>query len=227
MTASPAFQIATCSRREAERILSSPAELLNRFSEEEAVEITGLGQRRRLDRVGGRVAAKNALREHFSTVCGWSPAERQLEIFNAPDGRPLLRLPAGAPAQAPSFSISHCSHGAAAAVASPGRHVGVDMETIAPRPLSVLAFVSTDEERTAAESWDVEAQTKLWTGKEAVLKLFGLGLNADARNVRPQGETAALSGLPGQAWRRLGSPRVRLAYQRRSDVMLAVAYTGD
>ena len=91
----------------------------------------------------------------------------------------------------------------------------------------MIASVSAPSELAAASPRDPEAQARLWTGKEAALKLFGLGLNSDARDVRPGKEDVALYGEPAAAWRAAGSPRVRVAYERRESAMLAVAYTGD
>ena len=108
----------------------------------------------------------------------------ELRIANEGDGRPRLFLPKGAPVPAPSFSISHCAQGGAAAVAAPGRLVGVDIETIIARPSEVIAFVASPAELAAGPS-DPEAQTRLWTGKEAILKMLGLGLDANA--YRPSG----------------------------------------
>ncbi len=225
--ARPPYVLAFCPRLEAERTLAQPAELRARFSSKELFELDALPERRRLDRVSGRLAAKRALAAHFSAEHGWQADARELAVFNDESGRPLLRLPKGAPAPIPSFSISHCAQGGAAAVAAPGRRVGVDMETVVARPADVIAFVSAPSELAGASPLDPEAQARLWTGKEASLKLFGLGLNSDARDVRPGEEDVALYGEPAAVWRAAGSPRVRVAYERCEGAMLAVAYTGD
>jgi|CXWL01.1.fsa_nt_gi phosphopantetheinyl transferase len=223
----PPYVLAFCPRLEAERTLALPAELGTRFSPKELAELDALPERRRLDRVSGRLAAKRALAAHFSAEHGWQAEASELAVFNDESGRPILRLPKGAPAPVPSFSISHCAQGGAAAVAAPGRRVGVDVETVISRPADVIAFVCAPAELGAAAPSDPEAQARIWTGKEALLKLFGLGLNSDARDVRPGAEDVALHGVPAAAWRACGSPRVRVAYERREDAMLAVAYTGD
>lgn len=227
MKTSTPYQLAFCPRLEAEGTLAQPAELRARFSAEELAAMDHIPERRRLDRVSGRLAAKRALAAHFSAEHGWQAEARELAVFNDDAGRPILRLPKGAPAPMPSFSISHCAQGGAAAVAPPGRRVGVDVETVIARPAEVLAFVCAPCERVAAAPSSPEAQARLWTAKEAVLKLFGLGLDADARDVRPSEESVELSGLPAAAWRGLGSPRIHLAYERLEGAMLAVAYTGD
>jgi len=215
----PPYRLAFCPRAEAE-LLAQCAEV---FSTEEWKGLQPLPPKRRLDRVSGRLAAKRALREHFQAEHGWKARLEELEIFNDDSGRPTLRLPAEAP-RAPSFSIAHCAEGGAAAVGADGRRVGVDCETVAQRPSQVFDFVRAPGDDAAN---DPESQTRLWTGKEAALKLLGLGLNADARAVRVGRAEAAFEDRPAQAWRELGSPHVGLAYQRTDGTLIAVAFTGD
>jgi phosphopantetheinyl transferase len=223
----PPYRLAYCTRSEADRALALPADVRERFSPAELAEIQGLPEHRRRDRFAGRLAAKRALAAHFSAEFGWDAEPRDLEIANAPDGRPILRLPKGAPADAPSFSIAHCAEGGAAAVGAPGRRVGVDLELVISRPAEVIAFVSAPGEDRAAPPTDPEAQARLWTIKEAGLKLLGLGLDADARDVRETDGEIRYEGVPAAAWRALGAPRVRAAFERAGGAMLAVAYTGD
>lgn len=222
----PPYRLAFCLRPEAERALALPDDVRERFSAAELAELASLPPRRRRDRLAGRLAAKSALAAHFSAECGWDAAARDLEIANDADGRPFLRLPEGAPADAPSFSIAHCAEGAAAAVAAPGRRVGVDLELVVARSESLIAFVAAPGEGAAPPS-DPDAQARLWTGKEAALKLLGLGLDADARDVRETGGEIRYRGRPAEAWRALGAPRVRASFERAGAAMLAVAYTGD
>jgi len=225
-TGRPPYRLAFCPRLEAERTLSEPALLRARLSPEELAALEALPERRRLDRLAGRLAAKRALAAHFLEEYGWEADAAELEVSNDDAGRPRLTLPEDAPALAPSFSISHCAQGGAAAVGSPGRFVGVDIETILPRPAEVIAFVAAASEVAAGPS-DPEGQARLWTGKEATLKLLGLGLDADARAVRPEADGVTLTGLPAKAWAALGSPRVRLDYDGADGARIAVAYTGD
>ncbi len=207
-------------------MLGDPAELEKRFSAAERAELEALPERRRLDRVAGRLAAKRALAAHFLAEYAWEAESCDLAVFNDEDGRPRLELPADAPAPAPSFSISHCAQGGAAAAAAPGRFVGVDIESIVPRPNAVIAFVAAASELAAGPS-DPEGQARLWTGKEATLKMFGLGLDADAKAVRPEADGVTLTGIPAKAWAALGSPRVRLDYDGVEGARIAIAYTGD
>jgi|GEM_PF-2481140 len=223
----PPYRLAFCPRAEADRAASVPADVRALFSARELAELEALPERRRRDRAAGRLAAKRALAAHFESEDGWTPEPAELEIFNDESGRPVLRLPKGAPAAAPGFSIAHAAEGGAAAVASGGRRVGVDLESVVARPAEVIAFVAAPGEERGAPASDPEAQARLWTGKEAALKLLGLGLDADARGVRVENGEAAFEGAPARAWRALGSPRVRVTFERAQSAMLAVAYTGE
>ncbi|MDE2141080.1 MAG: 4'-phosphopantetheinyl transferase superfamily protein [Elusimicrobia bacterium] len=223
----PPYRLAFCPRAEAERALALPDDVRARFSASELADLESLPERRRRDRLAGRLAAKRALAAHFAAEHGWDAEPRELAVFNDESGRPFLRLPAGAPAEAPSFSIAHSSAGGICAVAAPGRRVGADIETVVARPLEVLAFVSTPDELAGATPSNPEAQARVWTGKEAALKLLGLGLDADARAVRAADGDVAYTGAPADAWRALGSPRVRLKFERAGTAMISVAYTGD
>lgn len=223
----PPYRLAFCPRAEADRAASLPADVADRFCASELAELADLPERRRRDRIAGRLAAKRALAAHFDAEHGWKAEARDLPIFNDAGGRPVLRLPAGAPATAPSFSVAHGAEGGVCAVGAPGRRVGADLELVVSRPAAVIAFVAAPGEDRAAPPADPEAQARLWTGKEAALKLLGLGLDADARAVRETGGEVAYSAEPERAWRALGSPRVRLDFERVGAAMLAVAYTGE
>jgi len=223
----PPYRLAFCPRAEAERIAESPAALRARFSAAELADLDALTERRRLDRIAGRLAAKRALAAHFEAEHGWRPEPADLAVFNDAEGRPVLRLPKGAPAPAPSFSISHCAQGGAAAVAAPGGRVGVDVETVVSRPAEVIAFVASEAEQASAPPSNPDAQARLWTAKEAALKLLGLGLGADAKDANPVGTGVELSGAPAEAWRALDSPRLRLDYERVPDALIAVVCTGE
>lgn len=223
----PPYRLAFCPRAEADRAASLPPDVRDRFSPEEAAELAALPDRRRRDRVAGRLAAKRALAAHFEAEYGWEPEPADLVLGNDADGRPTLTLPYGAPAPVPSFSLSHGAEGAMCAVAAPGRRVGADMETVVARPAEVIAFVAAPGEERSAPPSDPEAQARLWTGKEAALKLLGLGLDADARGVRATEGEVAYAGRPAEVWRALGAPRVRVDFERTGAAMVAVAYTGE
>lgn len=185
-------------------------------------------EKRRLDRLAGRVAAKRALAAHFEAEWGLRVPPTDIVLGNDEGGRPVLERPLGSTGRAPSFSVSHSAWGGVCAVAAPGRRVGVDLESVVARPREVLAFVAAPDELHAATPADPQAQARLWTGKEAVLKLLGLGLDADPKmvEVRESGSEVRLGGEPEKAWKRLGSPRITVTFSPQEGSMAAVAVSG-
>lgn len=82
----------------------------------------------------------------------------------------------------PYFSISHCKHGIAVAVSE--MPIGVDIEHIRTAKPELVARTMNEEEQTeilTAVSPDI-AFTRLWTQKEAVLKMRGTGIIDDIKN---------------------------------------------
>lgn len=107
-------------------------------------------------------------REHPS---GPDFAEPPSFLYND-HGQP--RLEAG-----PFFSISHCRHAIAVAVSD--TPVGIDVESVRPlRPELVAKAMNTAEQTLIATSaLPDRAFTRLWTCKEAFLKLRGTGIITD------------------------------------------------
>lgn len=85
----------------------------------------------------------------------------------------------------PHFSLSHCRNGIA--VVTDARPVGIDIETIRPYKPALAEYVMNEAElaEIAAADSSEEAFTRLWTQKEAVLKLQGTGILSDMKNVLP------------------------------------------
>lgn len=76
----------------------------------------------------------------------------------------------------PCFSISHCKYGIAVAVSE--TPIGIDIEHIRTAKPELVARTMNEKEQAdiwAAASPDI-AFTRLWTQKEAVLKLQGTGI---------------------------------------------------
>lgn len=220
----PPYHLAFCPRLAAGRQLNSESLLEKIFSKSELALFAAVPAARKLDRLAGRMAAKRAIAALLTKEYDWSPAPTDIEIENDGEGRPVLRLPQGAPFPMPEFSISHCAEGGAAAAAPAGRKVGIDIETVVARPQEVIAFVAAAREMRGANS-DPEAQARIWTGKEAALKLLGLGLDADAKNVIVTDSVVELTGVPGKTWEALGRPGIRVHYERCGGAMIAVAHT--
>jgi phosphopantetheinyl transferase len=159
--------------RHLEDILT-PAELdqLSRFGSE----------KRRRDFMAGRLAAKKAVRlwlkerkERFSGL---------IEVSNDQDGVPYISGPTALRGRL-HISIAHGELGGiAAAHAGP---VGVDAELVSSKDPGVLKYYVREDELAV----NAIAQTRLWTVKEAVLKMLGLGFAGGFFNVRWTGGASA------------------------------------
>ena len=84
------------------------------------------------------------------------------------------------------FNISHCREAAICVIDNVP--IGVDIERIRPFKESLARHVLSDEEfRLVVSSPTPEIEfTKLWTQKEAVLKLTGEGIRSDLKDVLSQ-----------------------------------------
>jgi phosphopantetheinyl transferase len=177
-------------------------------------------EKRRLDWLAGRLAAKRAI---MAARPGYTAP--QVEILTAPEGKPFARLPEGA---GPEISIAHSAAGGICAVSADGSPVGVDLETLGTHGLATLALFVHPSEVMPAGAEPALWQTKLWTAKEAVLKLFGVGFAADPREVRWSEERniLELDGAALRRWTELGKPRVTVEHARVADSLIAFARCG-
>lgn len=166
--------------------------------------------KRKLDWLSGRAAAKLAL----GAAMGVPP--ETVEVLSRPDGRPYCTDDA-----APPFSITHTAAGGLCAVAVNG-YIGCDWEMVVPRSERVLEFYTTPKERAALKT--PADQTRLWAGKEAVLKLLGLGLSAEPTDVRFEPKLE-LHYVARRRWEELGRPAIRLEHINLKDSIIAVAFT--
>lgn len=118
----------------------------------------------------------------------WLPLQQRLKEWNGDFAyneheKPFMQNALGERIEGVDFSISHCKNAVAVAVCD--RYVGVDVESFrhAEEPL-LKRTMNPDEQaevRTAADP--DEAFSRLWTRKEAVLKLRGTGLVDDLHEV--------------------------------------------
>jgi phosphopantetheinyl transferase len=177
-------------------------------------------EKRRLDWLAGRIAAKRALR---ATRPGLDA--RRIEILTAPEGKPFVRLPEG---PGPEISIAHSAAGGVCAVSTNVSPVGVDIESIGTHGLATLALFVHPTETMPEGAQPARWQTKLWTAKEAVLKLLGVGFACDPRGVRwnEEGRTLDLDGAARLRWTELGAPRVSIEYFDLDDSLIAFARCG-
>lgn len=81
------------------------------------------------------------------------------------------------------FNLSHCREAAICVVAD--RPVGVDIESIRPYKDTLVRYTMSDEEITRISQSQHPAREfiRLWTMKEAVLKLSGEGIRNDMKSV--------------------------------------------
>lgn len=175
-------------------------------------------EKRQLDWLAGRLAAKRALRRYFREATDSEPGLATLEIASDAQGAPLCSMP-----DAPSFSISHCAAGGLCAVGLAGRRVGADWEMVAPRSRELARLFACPGELPPGQD-DPRGQTRLWAVKEAVLKLLGLGLAAPPRDIQTQ-PWLGLTGRARERWLELGSPTLCPAVTQIGDSIVAVVHT--
>lgn len=203
----------TCLRREAEealRGLDHPSGLLSEAEKQLCRRLAT--EKRRIDWLSGRLAAKKALAPRLNAD------PRRIEILNEPSGRPYCTHP-----EAPAISLSHTQAGGLCAVSAGSEPIGADWETVAPRGPRVLEFYVHPEEQMPRAVSDARLQTRLWAAKEAVLKLLGLGLGCDPRDVRIL-PSLKLHGPALARWRELGRPVLSLWEKDLADSVVAVAH---
>jgi phosphopantetheinyl transferase len=196
---------------EIEQLMSSPGkEAIGEILHQE--EQTGLEgpktQKRRLEWLGGRLAAKRAIRELLSRSGMKAPALNMMKLIPDESGRPVPALVNYDQPLDLHLSISH-SHGRviAAVTANPGVHgIGVDLEKIEPRTNSWARDYFNEEELKLANTLGAGdlALTMMWSIKEAALKAMGAGLRYDlkdmaVREIRENG--AAVVDFQGDAAR--------------------------
>ena len=176
-------------------------------------------EKRRKDWLAGRWVAKSLVLE----ALGRKDAFSMMEIMSDDDGQPFILYPALKPG-AYSISLTHSGGMAAAAVDPSGRPIGVDLEKIEERhpSWSPVAF-HKDELKGEA---DASTMTRLWTVKEAVLKLLGLGLSADLHEVRMR-PGLTLYGKAQERHARLGSPPIKLSTWEDSGYWYTIAACGE
>jgi phosphopantetheinyl transferase len=183
----------------------------------------------------GRAAAKQLLRE-----CLPDRAATEVSILNRDSGEPYVFLE-GEGEWARPISLSHRSEvGLAAVPTEPGMRIGADIEAIAPRdPALVRQFFTEEEAAWVAASGQErdEVVARIWSGKEAVLKLLGVGLRLDTRTIVCGRNSSSFSGCPAgfcpcevtvpSPPPEAASPRaLRVAWRRVPGHVLTVALAG-
>jgi 4'-phosphopantetheinyl transferase len=144
--------------------------------------------KRQNDWLLGRLVTKELVQVWLRETFGAQVACADISIRTAPGGAPLLRVKGrralGLPLCAVSLSHSQ-EHVLAAVTAEPGQRIGVDLEHIEPRSQAFVDdyFTLYEKQRVAwtpAPERDVVINA-IWSAKEAVLKVLGIGLTVDTR----------------------------------------------
>ena len=191
----------------------------------------------------GRAAAKRLVREAFGEA---ELAEEQISVLNQPSGEPFVLIEGRGGWEYP-ISISHRSEvGMAAAPTDKSLRIGADLETIEPRDPALTRQFFTEAEAALVEASGEkrdEVVSRIWSAKEALLKLVGLGLRIDTRGVVvslgdepaepfadcPAGwqpvEVKVLAKLP-KLLRQDLLANLRVAWRREGTCVLTVAVAG-
>lgn len=153
---------------------SKGAALVDCLSEDDRARMNGFADREQRLRYA---AMRGSLRKLLSRELEMPPSE--VPIVRGPHGKPQLSSTIDRPV---AFNVSHSGPWAAIAI-SHRREVGIDIELHRPRP-NLVALATrglTPTERSwvwrAPESSGRQARfLRIWTAKEAFLKLWGMGL---------------------------------------------------
>jgi phosphopantetheinyl transferase (holo-ACP synthase) len=182
----------------------------------------------------GRIAAKQLVREILGEQ---ELPDSQISVLNQPSGEPFVLLEGRGAWQFP-ISLSHRSEiGMAAAPSEPDARIGADLETIEPRDPALIRQFFTDEEAEIVEGSGDDRDlvvARIWSAKEAVLKLLGLGLRIDTRGVEVWRGGDSFAGCPA-GWQPIDVkvveklPRqdvlegLRVVWRREAECVLTVA----
>jgi phosphopantetheinyl transferase/malonyl CoA-acyl carrier protein transacylase len=182
-----------------DRYRTAPARdrLARRFlGEVERAEYERQTPRRQRAWLGGRIAAKDAVRDLLWTLGHGPLFPVEITIANEASGRPIVRTATGRDVQ---VSIAH-KDDVAVAMARESTATGIDVERIEPRADSFaeLSFTRDELRLVEGEARD-ESWTRLWSAKEAAAKACGTGLSG-APSRFPIRDRAGERLLVGDTW---------------------------
>lgn len=156
--------------------------------------------KRRSEWLGGRFALKQAV----GKVCAVADL-KQIEVLPQESGKP--QLVAGEKPLALAHSITHSNGFAVAAVSKDTPFLGIDLEKIEHRIDAWKHDFFHADELTGDSD---EFLTALWTQKEALVKLLGVGLSLRSNEVCCINGTARFAGRALQIYEELGRPTLTL-----------------
>lgn len=209
---------------EAEVLLAYPDALEGWLGAEERAALAKLATpKRRRDWLAARVAAKRVVARRLEAL--GRPAEPPAIRIAAHETRePFVARADGRPDPEFPISLAHAGDFGACALGEAGKRVGMDLERIEPRDPSWRRLMAHESELTPELCASAEGLTRLWTAKEAVSKLLGVGLSVELHAIRPRPDgTVELGGRGLERWKELGSPVIRLHHTRYYDSCLTVA----
>jgi acyl transferase domain-containing protein/phosphopantetheinyl transferase (holo-ACP synthase) len=154
---------------------SASRDLLARryLGEEERDEYFSLTPKAQRDWVLGRIAVKDAVRDHLWQRGAGPIFPLEVRVANDGAGRPIVTLPDGSSL---TVSLAHRAGVAVAAIATEG-DAGIDLEVVEPRSDRFAAMVLSDAERALGFGFSPDAWVaRAWTAKEATAKADGTGL---------------------------------------------------
>ena len=157
-------------------------------------------QKRKTEWLGGRIALKKLLAAHMGRAL-----TDFIILTPGGVGKPLIVM--GGEEISIPFSITHSNGYAVAALAPDKKYIGIDLEKIVPR----IAAWKTDFFHPAelTEESD-EFLTRLWTQKEALVKMLGPGLTINTLDVRVVGGNPQFLGRALEIYQSLGLPQITL-----------------
>lgn len=179
--------------------------------------------KRRNDWLGGRFALKAALtltdgftpcKEGGPSVLFLEPSQLTPAQTAALKTVETSRLPGGAPEAfvggvrvSRAISVTHSNGWAAAAAGPENCLLGLDLEKVETRSAAWAEMCFSAAERAGA---DAAGLTRLWTAKEAVVKLLGRGLDLNTQEVQILPGQVRLTGRAESFWASLNRPEIRL-----------------
>ncbi|MBI5200275.1 MAG: 4'-phosphopantetheinyl transferase superfamily protein [Elusimicrobia bacterium] len=219
-----AAEVELCSIGEAEVLMSFPESLKGWLSAGEERTLAGLKTpKRKRDWLAARVAAKRVVGRRLQAL-GRPLAPADIHIDSHDTREPFVSDEDGDPDESLPISLAHAGDFGACALGAPGDRVGMDLERIEPRDPSWRELMADDSELEPDVLQSSEALTRLWTAKEAVLKLLGVGLSVDLRGVMPRADGGVqLAGGALDRWNSYGAKPIALHYTRYQDCCLTVA----
>lgn len=156
--------------------------------------------KRRSEWLGGRFALKQIV----GKICN-VPDLKQIEVLPQESGKP--QLVAGGNILPLAHSITHSNGFAVAAVSSDVPFLGIDLEKVEHRIDAWKHDFFHPDELTGDSD---EFLTALWTQKEALVKLLGVGLSLRSNEVCCINGTARFAGRALQIYEELGRPDITL-----------------